>query len=445
MKALTDKSNFAYCSDLDFFGTPVTSIGVKSHRFREVAPETTIQDNAQVVQFRLFNEQMFCSLQRSYIKVKFSIIDSATGQGFDFTDAAGKATDRAAVVQYFPKTMWSQIVLSINGMTVCDTGPIHSYRSFLLNELHNDKDVKMYNMGVTEMYSEEDTGESVESNKGYIAKARILKHGKTFECMSQLDIPLANTGKLLLNNCDVRITLHRASDKFLINSFGPNKEWKLKIESVKLMVCEYELFPDAIAGLEKNLASGESAFFPMRMHVCKSHFIPVGTINTPEIVAFSHGMQIPKRLYVGLCDNRNFSGDYARDPFEFNHHNLRNIFIDCGGKTWPMRPWNLDFANNVYGLSIVNTRECLGFSTSGKTNGIDYNMFKTSRCIYVFDLSTGSAYNTDAFDLSTGGNVNIRLEFTRAVGQQGLQMIIMGEFQSYMTLDRERNATVLQP
>lgn len=445
MKTLTDKSNLAYCSELDFFGAPVTSIGVKSHRFREVAPETTIQDDAQLVQFRLFNEQMFCSLQRSYIKVKFSIVDRATGEGFEHSDGQGKLSERASVVQFFPKTMWSQIVVSINGMTVCDTGPIHSYRSFLLNELHNDKDVKSYNFDATEMYSVTDNGESSLANPGHTEKSSMLRKGKVFECISQLDIPLSHTGKLLLNNCDVRITLHRAADKFLINDYKNKKEWKVKVDSVKLMVCEYELYADAIAGLEKTLATGEPAFYPMRLHICKSHFIPAGTSITSDIVAFSHGMQIPKKLYIGLCDNRNFSGDYGRDPFEFYHHNLRNIYIDCGGQTWPVRPWNLIYLADLYSSAVVNTRESLGFSNNGKTNGISHSMFKTSRCIYVFDLSTGSSYNTDAFDLNNGGNVNVRLEFSSPVGEHGLQMIMMGEFQSYMTLDRERNATVLQP
>lgn len=443
LKTVSDMSKLAYSSELSWFDLPPTTVGVNQVRYREVNLEHSLNQEGPYV-FRINKEAHFISLARSYIAMEFKITDK-NGKGFDYEknkDGVNIETDRVAPIQMIGKTFWRQCTLQIGGCQIEDSGPLYPYKAFFNNELVLSNDVKKYQLGHSVLYEDLDTGTEDAKNDGYISLADRLKNGKTVQVWAPLELNMATSNKLLINNLDLQIVLHRSLDSFVLRSFNNDKkDWKIHIESLKFMACEYELYPNACLALEKALSVGKKAMYPMKSCQTKNFYIPSGTSVTNEIPLFNSN-QIPRRLFVGLVNAQAFNGDLKLDPFRFNHNNLRNIYVDFAGRTVPLRGFNLDYTEDKFTQAFVQMQEGLGIAGTTRNNGISMDKFKDSRCIYVLDLLPEHD-NPEAFDVAVGGTTCLRLEFDKAVPSPGLQCIVMAECMGLTTIDRERNAFAL--
>lgn len=440
LKTISDQSQFAYSSELSWFSTPPTAVGIHQIRFREIPLEHGLNNEGPYI-FHLVKQHHFINLARSYIAIECKILDK-DGKAYSAGADAKGAYSRCAPIQYFARTFWKQAVVLINGIQVEDTGACLPWRTFINTEFMNDADTKHYQFGGPTLGAHNDNGYESPVNSGYAARAKRCDDGSTLQLYSTLDLGLATSNRLLLNNLDFTLQLFRSPDSLVLNDFdgSQSRGWKVEIESLKFVVCEYLLYNSTILALENALAAGQLATYPVRHHITKNFFVPANTTQTQEYTCFTMS-QIPRRMYICLVHADAFHGDYIRDPFYMNHYDLRNIFIDFGGKSVPLRGFNLDYDNNRYTAAFVQMQEGLGFSGSSRTNGIDMNMFKTSRCLYVLDLLPGHDFES-AFDVAMQGATTLRLEFKQATGQ-GLQCIVMGEFMSLVTMDKLRQCTVL--
>nr|CAD2168363.1 unnamed protein product [Meloidogyne enterolobii] len=150
--------------------------------------------------------------------------------------------------------------------------------------------------------------------------------------------------------------------------------------------------------------------------------------------------QVPRRIILGMVDNKDFVGRQRTTPFYFQHFNLRDISITAGGVTFPAAPYSLDFPKGNYARIYHDMQEAIGYAGSLESNGI--SMFRYANagyCFFVFNLTNSQEDNgPEMFDLIKNGTTSIRMTFNEPVPSGGIVLVAMGEIDSLLMLDRNR-------
>uniref|UniRef100_A0A914NKZ7 Uncharacterized protein n=1 Tax=Meloidogyne incognita TaxID=6306 RepID=A0A914NKZ7_MELIC len=134
--------------------------------------------------------------------------------------------------------------------------------------------------------------------------------------------------------------------------------------------------------------------------------------------------QVPRRIILGMVDNKDFVGRQRTTPFYFQHFNLRDISITAGGVTFPAAPYSLDFPKGTMLEFIMTCKKQIGYAGSLESNGI--SMFRyayAGYCFFVFNLTNSQEDNgPEMFDLIKNGTTSIRMTFNEPVPAGGLYL-----------------------
>uniref|UniRef100_A0A914NMD2 Uncharacterized protein n=1 Tax=Meloidogyne incognita TaxID=6306 RepID=A0A914NMD2_MELIC len=148
--------------------------------------------------------------------------------------------------------------------------------------------------------------------------------------------------------------------------------------------------------------------------------------------------QIPRRITLGLVSNSDYVGDIKRSPFNFHHFNVREISIIANGRNYPQAPYDFDYENGKYVRAFNDMNEAVGLSNSTESNGITLQQYGKTHCIYVFNLTNSGEDQGGTFDLIKNGTTAVNIKFSKPVPDGGIMLIVMGEADSLIMLDKNR-------
>lgn len=165
--------------------------------------------------------------------------------------------------------------------------------------------------------------------------------------------------------------------------------------------------------------------------------------------------QVPRRITMGLVANADYVGVPYKSPFNFQPFDVREISIIANGRSYPQAPYELDYPSRKAVRAFNDMQEACGFTNTTLANGITYNQFLKTHCIYVFNMTNSGEDNAGLFDLIKKGKKNnfsipskifnkflgctsVSIKFRSAVPDGGLMLIVMGEADSIFFLDKNR-------
>jgi hypothetical protein len=177
------------------------------------------------------------------------------------------------------------------------------------------------------------------------------------------------------------------------------------------------------------------ARYAVRKSMMKSFFINVGH---QEYNTNLYMDQIPRRVVIGFVANGDYIGDLARSPFNFQPFNIREISIIANGRVYPNAPYDLDYTSKRYVRPFNDMNDATGFSNTLESNGITFAQYGTTHCLYVFNLTNSGDDQAGLFDLIKNGTTSVQIKFNAAVPAGGITMIVLGEMDSLIMLDKNR-------
>ena len=136
-----------------------------------------------------------------------------------------------------------------------------------------------------------------------------------------------------------------------------NSSGKVQILSMLMWVRKVRLTSTVLNAINQRLNT-ETAKYPLRRVEVKTFTIARGTQSKIEDHLF-HG-QMPKRIVLGLVDNAGFNGDPIKNPFNFQHAEVKKLEVSINGETIMSRPFEPDFGNNMYLRSYLSLYQGLG-------------------------------------------------------------------------------------
>jgi hypothetical protein len=227
-----------------------------------------------------------------------------------------------------------------------------------------------------------------------------------------------------------------ADSKFLLVAPAATTEkYHLEVQSCKLYIKKVSLMDGLALDIARRLDRAP-ARYAIRKSMMKSLFVSQGRYEFSQSI-FSD--QLPRRIILGLVSNADFVGNIKTSPLNFKNFDVREISIIANGRSYPQAPFNLDFEKKKYVRAFYDQNEAIGFTNTLEGNGITYDRFGKTHCIYVFNLTNSGEDQAGVFDLIKNGTTAVNIKFAKPVPDGGAVLVVLGEMDSLTMVDRNRS------
>jgi len=308
----------------------------------------------------------------------------------------------------------------------------------LSHELSYSAGAKSSHLNSSGYYYEPGTNQQLGSS--FNSRKSLFTNSRTAQFVSKLDADIFNQPLYLINHCEVDIEILPNDTRFVLiapptpPALAQATNYHFEVVSCKLYVKKVELMDGLALDITRKLDT-KPARYAVRKTMMKQLFISHGRYEFSSNIFMD---QIPRRIILGLVSNSDYVGTVERSPFNFQHFNVREISIIANGRCYPQAPYDLDYRNYKYARAFNDMNDALGFANSSESNGITYQQFGQSSCIYVFNLTNSGDEQGGSFDLIRNGTTAVNIKFSQAVPEGGAMLIVMGEADSLIMLDKNR-------
>ena len=229
------------------------------------------------------------------------------------------------------------------------------------------------------------------------------------------------------------VKLHRYRPEFCLLSADTAPVFKITIVDAILYVKKIELTPSVFNAINTVLNSKNALYAIMRI-TSKVFTVPRG--QQSQLIDNAFVGEILKRIAICIMDNDSYSGNYKKNPFNFQHYSLTQIGISVNGEEVPFKPLKLNFDQKLF-VAAYNTL----FSGTRKLHGNSGSIIKREDysegyAIIVADLTPFKI--GDNFDLKAEGILGIELVFRSRLAAT-ISVLVYAEYDNVIEIDSNRN------
>nr|CAD2173911.1 unnamed protein product [Meloidogyne enterolobii] len=418
-------------SALDFFQIPPTNVTVTSSKVFEILPSNPLTDTPY--HFKIHSSQNYIDLSKCYLFTELRI-RKENENGYLVNLAP---TDNIAPIQLIGQTFINNMKIGINGREIYNSNSLYAYKTYLSYELSYSQGAKSSHLNAAGYYFGSDV--NLESGVGYEARKRLFSNSNTAQFIAKLDADIFNQPLYLINQCEIDIEILPNEAKFVLVAppvlgIAQSTRYYFEVLNCKLYVKKMDLMDGLALDIARKLDT-KPARYAIRKTMMKPLFISMGRY---EFNANLFMDQIPRRITLGLVSNSDYVGHLGRSPFNFQHFNVREITIIANGRSYPQALYDLDYENGKYVRAFNDMNEAIGLATSSESNGITYQQYGTTHCIYIFNLTNSGDDQGGLFDLIKNGTTAVNIKFSQPVPEGGIMLVAMGEADSLIILDKNR-------
>ncbi|XP_067937309.1 uncharacterized protein F54H12.2-like [Watersipora subatra] len=396
----------------------------------EHIPTSSLQDAFPIKFFVSRDSNYYIDLSSSYLYLEINITNA------DGTDLPEDAN--VGPVDLIGQTVFRQIDLMINDVSISDSSNLYYYRSMIETLLSHSDESKMSQLTMS-MFVKDTAGQMDSLNGDNLSlekrkRKRLTEKRKTVQLIGKIHSDIFFQNRYLLNGVDLKLTLIKNSDKLILMSGGASG-FKLKIINASFFERKVKINDGIqmkhIKMLEKKL---KPALYPIRRVTMKSFNIPSGSLSCNEANLFN-GI-LPKRIVIGMVDARSFEGYFEYNPFNFKHKNLKHCSLLVDGKMVHQKPFFTDFSNDQFLRSYFSLIEGTGKAFKDVGIGIDRTEYAHGYSLLAFDL-TPSLDDDGSFNVLKKGNIRFEAKFNSGLDVP-VNVIVYAEFDAIIKIDKNR-------
>jgi hypothetical protein len=414
-------------SSLDLFQIPATNVSISSAKVFEILTSNPLTDTPY--HFKVHSSSNYIDLSKIFLFTEFKIRKEVNGV---FSDLA--AGENIAPIQLLGQTFINNIKFSINGREVFNSNSLFAYKTYFTHELSYSLAAKNSHLNAAGYFGDE--GANLESGNGFDKRKQLFEKSRTVQLIAKLDLDLMNQPLFLINHCELDIEILPNESKFCLiaPAAAATTKYHLETHSCKLYVKKVELMDGIALSIAQKLES-KPARYAVRKSMMKALFIGQGRY---EFNANLFQDQIPRKVILGLVSTSNYNGNIKTSPFNFSNFDLREVSIIANGRSYPQAAYELDYENWKCIRAFNDMHEAIGFVGTSDSNGITFGQFMKTHCIYIFNLTNSGEDQGGLFDLIKNGTTAVSLKFSKPIPDGGAMLIVMGEADSLVMLDKNR-------
>lgn len=353
------------------------------------------------------------------------------------------ATDNVALVNLSQHSLFRQVDIMLNQKLITSTvGVNYPYKAMmdvLLQYGHDAKGSQLQAEGYIKdsAFAMDD----VLGNNGHIERKSLTINGNIVDFESVIHMDVVQQPKCILNGVQIIFKLFQHDDSFRLLSEN-GTEYSVEIVDAVLKVCNVRVKPSVTVAQDAMLAKTPSVF-PFWKSDIKTFGIPQGSWNFSVDDIF-HGL-VPARLYVALVSSSAYSGNFAKNPFNFHHYYLNYLELAVDGHSVPTVPFQPHYQDDANGDAIASgyIHEFLSLFKSRYPqidgNGIQRSDFSGGYAIYTFDLKPG--VDGRLFSTTETGHTRLNARFERELAEP-VTVLAYGVFPSEFKIDQTRNVLI---
>ncbi|MEW8548440.1 MAG: hypothetical protein AB2693_33475 [Candidatus Thiodiazotropha sp.] len=421
-------------SELALFDLPPTLTAVQDAYFAEIRPLSQISNDVPI-EFRIAasNTLDYLDLYGSQIYVKLKITKS-DGSSLDGSSKVGPAN-------LFLQSLFSTVEVTLqNKVTLtCSNNP---YRAMIQTLLNYGSDAETSQL--TTMLFNKDSSEAIDdcdttgSNDGLVERTSYVSLSKFLDMQGGLYHDFFQMKRYLLNQVDVKVKLYRSTPAFCLLSNTPSADFKIDISDVCLLARKIKVNPAVIVA-HSEMLNTTNAKYPFTRTDCRMQSIPQGSSSFHWDNLFQG--QKPDRVVVCFVDSAAVSGQFGKNPFNFQNCGIKHITLFADGMPTSGAPSKLTF-NPTKGSTFVRAYTDL-FQNYGKWknnsgNNISREDFENGYCLFTFQLQPYFDNRDDYLFLLKTANVRLDVEFSQALTKT-LTCIVYSENSAIFEINKERD------
>ncbi|UYV63311.1 hypothetical protein LAZ67_2003713 [Cordylochernes scorpioides] len=413
-------------SELNLFSGLPIQVAIENSDFEEVHPIATLSDGP--IEFYIpgtfehYIDPSFIFLQ---LAVKISKRDGS----------AIAATDKVGPINYLLNTAFENVEVFLNEKQIVSQNN-YGYRSILdalLNFPENAQKTflksSLFEKDTAKYFDETDPNGN---NLGLKARHAVMDLNKEITLFGAMNLDLSFQHKLLLNGVSLKIRLHRAKNSFVLMS--NTQGFVLKITKASLLVRKVTVSPSVVLAHNKTLENGV-AKYPIRKVDVKTLTIPSGTHST--ILPNLFLGPVPNRIVIGFVTKGAYSGDFTKNPFNFQNFNINYISLKIGQRVLPNRPLTPQFSEGEFYRSYIDLFSNMGrYLSSGELN-ITPEEFQNGLTLFAFDTTPDLCASDLHSSATQNSNISLEVKFSSALTST-INVILYSEFQSEIHIDKLR-------
>lgn len=429
MSYIFEHSHLASKPEVDLFSTVPTQASVNDGFHSEHMPITSLTDSGPIKFAISGDSNYYLDLNSSYILLEVKI----TKDDGDDIEAAGDSSP----INNFGHSLFQQMDVSLNDVIVSNTSNLYHYRALLETLLSYSPEAKESQLTMG-LYAKDTAGHMDNvggDNAGLVARRAITGVSNTVQLVIRPHLDIFHQKRYILNGVDLKLKLTRNPNALILMSPGV-KNGKVKISSASFFVRKVKINSGIqlqhIEQLDKHLLS---AVYPLRKVEMKSFNISTGSLSYNQENLFQ-GI-LPKRIVIGMIDSQSFDGSYAKNPFNFQHMNLKYANLVVDGKSVPQKPLVSDFTNHNTLRNYLALLESTGNAFSDHSIGITRSDYDAGYTLLAFDL-TPDLDESGCFHITRSGNIRLELKFSAGLAAP-VNIICYSEFDSSIKIDKNRS------
>ena len=452
---------------LDIFSLPATSTSVNSGKWVEYKPIANV--DTRPIEFIIRPSPDYIDLSKCYLRFRFKV-----------TQADGNDIDHARVfpVNNMLHTMIKQFSVTLNNTLVTEQSDTYAYRAYLETIVAFPEDAAKSYLTAPGWYIDDDAtpegtigpigaGATVNRNlrgiastsntnlmdvhdatantgagrwnPGAVARQKLVATSSIVSVEGTPAHALFHSKRYLVDNIEMKIRIDMNSDAFALMSTAQNEKIKL-VEST--FVVRFAKISDKKREEHLKMMTGrgggrpQPALYPMERGDVQTYVVQDNVRSFEEMDIWQG--RVPRRVVAGFVRNDAFTGNYQRNPFNFQLFNLSDIKLLFDGEEYPgptiyiSEGRELDAYNSLFKNS--------GFMHRGRGIQLSREKWSQGFALFMWDLTPDGSGSAEYFHPNYKGQITLKGNFSAAPGAV-LTLVVYGEFVNIMEVDANRVIT----
>jgi hypothetical protein len=269
---------------------------------------------------------------------------------FTKLDGANVAIDdRSTGVNNLLHSLFSQLSVILNGVSVTPSEDLYHYRSYLETLLTYGQDASKSHLTNCFWYvdvalsggdaTKNGTLNAGDSNSGWKDRFEKSKNSKEIVMYGKLHADIFNVSTLMMPGVNIQVKLTKSKEAFYLLGESPDPKVKFQFLDATLYVRKFKPSPSILLAHSKALTKTNARYDVTRVDVRTFTFGPgQRTLSIDNAVIGP----LPKRLLFAMTGNTNFSGTPGTNPFDFRHYDIEQFAIYMNGQQIPSEGLSID-------------------------------------------------------------------------------------------------------
>lgn len=358
--------------------------------------------------------------------------------GVNKVDGTAKGADEEiALSQNTLYSMFSQVVLSFNGVDVTTSNNTFHMKSYI-EQLLSFGSQSANQVGMSGWVK--DTPEKIDvadaTSAGYKARKAWTAETKKACFIGKLNLGLTNADQLIPNGIDIRFRFTKNKETLLLQQPATNTTaYKTVVTKFALYIRRIKLSAQALVEQAKLFNSHGPATIHIKDSEVRAYAIPQGMRNH-KIENLCEG-QLPEQVFIGFVGNDAYNGHTLKRFYNFQHFNINFLQLKRNGVQHPATPFKPNFGAGGNRLREYHSL----YVATGKLNSEDslpfsYGDYSKGYTLFGFNFNP-TLCNSELGQSRSNGSMSLEVNFSEDLTAP-INAIVYMVFDRKLKIDKNR-------